>query len=143
MIVPGLTDTFRAESLFGGIHLPQHEYYIALYYDSPDAIVLGPETMGYTPEGEVRGLGYQAGGKLLDGRTVEIRDGVACLDWRSPVWPVATIFRARGCLIYNKSLPGLNSVLVHDMGDEVSSVNGPFIARLPEPGSGSSLVQWA
>lgn len=141
MIVPGLTDTFRAELLFGGIHLPQHEYCLALYNDGPD-LVLGPETMSYTPEFEVQGLGYDAGGKLLEGRVVEIRDGIACLDWRSPVWDVVTIFGVRGCLIYNKSLPGLNSVLVHDMGEEVSASNGPFIARLPEPGPTTSLVQW-
>ena len=143
MIVPGLTDTCRAELLFGGIHLPQHEYYLALYADLPEEIVLGPDTIAYTPENEVVGLGYEAGGKLLEGRKVEIRNGVACLDFIPPVWPVATILRARGCLIYNRSLEGLNSFLVHDFGDEYSSVNGPFIARLPQPGPDTSLIQWA
>jgi len=142
MIEAGLTDSFRAETMWGGIHLPQHEYFMALYTDSEGA-VLGAETMQYEPTGEVQGLGYDPGGQMLKGRKVQLLERVVCLDFMSPVWPVATIRDVAGGLIYNGSLPDKNSVCVVDFGGFFTSINGPFVARLPEPGPQTSLVQWA
>ena len=141
MIVPGLTDTFRAETLFGGIHLPEHEYYLALYNDLDDGIVLGPHTMAYSPEMEVSGPGYTAGGKRIE-RIVQLRDTVACMDVRVPAWPVVTLRDVRGALIYNRSLEGMNSVMVIDFGEPCTAVNGPFVARVPEPGPETSAYRW-
>ena len=143
MIEAGLTDSFRAETMWGGIHLPQHEYYMALYTDSPDIVVLGAGTMKYDPIDEVAGLGYDPGGKMLSGRKVQLLERVVCLDFMSPVWPLATIRDVAAGLIYNGSLPDKNSVCVVDFGGFYTSINGPFVARLPEPGPTSSLVQWA
>ncbi len=140
MIHPGTTDTFRAETLFGGIHLPQHEYFLALYTDDAE---LDPSTMAYTPDGEVMGQGYQAGGKMLEGRKVNIMEGVACLDFMAPVWSIVTLRDVQGGLIYNNSIEGKNSVAVLDFGDVFTAINGPFVARMPEPGSQTSLIQWA
>lgn len=143
MIVAGMTDTFRAETMFGGIHLPDHEYFMALYTDSPDMVVLGPETMAYDPMDEVSGEGYVMGGKRLEGRKVQLLERVVCVDFMSPVWSVCTIRDVRAGLIYNASLPDRNSVAVVDFGDFYTSINGPFVARLPEPGPETSLIQWA
>jgi hypothetical protein len=137
MIEGGMTDTFRAETLFGGIHLPDHEYFMALYVDG-----IGPDTIEYSPAGEARGQGYQPGGKRVEGRTVQILDGVVCMDFRAPVWQVSTIRDVRGALIYNNSLPQKNSVCVVDFGEPHTSINGPFVPRLPEPGPQTSLIQW-
>lgn len=142
MIIPGLTDTYKAECLWGGIHLPAHEYRLALYNDSLEGVVLGPQTKEYTRNNEARGQGYEPGGKVLDGRQVQVLEGIVCMDWRSPVWQVATLREIKGALIYNASLPGRNSVCVVDFDEPITAINGPFVARLPEPGPNTSLIQW-
>jgi len=140
VIRSGLCNTFRVEQLSDGIHKAEHQYMIALYERTAE---IGPDTVSYTTNGEVTGEGYQAGGAPLTARLAQLLDGVACLDFIAPIWRLATINGARGALIYNASLPGLNAVCVVDFGYEYTCVNGPMAPQLPEPGALTSLIQWA
>lgn len=138
MIDSVITDAFRLAQL-DGVHQPDHSYWMALYGPAAN---LGAHTPGYTRAGECTGEGYEPGGMELDGRTVQVFDGVACLDWAAPVWPQATI-DAAGFLIYNRSVDGLPSVLTHAFDRVYRATNGPFQPTMPPPGATTSLVQWA
>jgi len=114
---------------FNGVHQPTHEYRLALY--GPDA-ALGEGTPGYTADGEVGGLGYDAGGQALTDRVAELMDdGNAFVAFGNPTWPTATI-SARGAMIYNASVAGQPALAILDFGETVTSTNGPFTVSLPE-----------
>lgn len=128
-ITNGLARRFRAD-LVNGVHRASDRYRAALY--SPAASI-GPDTEGYTPDGEVEGEGYDAGGIVLTGRIVgEIEGGGAYLDFDDPVWERATI-RARGALIYNDSRAGDPALGVIDFGRVAASTAGRFTIELPDP----------
>jgi hypothetical protein len=129
MITQGLALTFN-EEILRGIHQPNHVYRIALYVADAD---LGPFTKQYTPNGEVNGLGYQAGGKALVGyRTgLDLATASGWLTFDNPVWTPASI-RARGALIYNYSANN-RAIGVLDLGQDYVSTNGPFSIMLPDP----------
>jgi len=104
------------------------EYRLALY--APNA-ALGEGTPAYTPDGEVKGSGYEAGGALLDEHEIGMTDsGDAFLRFGNVSWPIATL-RARGALVYNATKPDKPALAVLDFGETVSSTNGPFLVELP------------
>jgi hypothetical protein len=138
VIVTALTDAFRLAQLDDGAHRRAHEYRMALYTEGAD---LGPHTAAYSPDGEVVGEGYVAGGLVLRGRRVQLLDGIVVVDFVAPVWDPATI-SARGFLLFNGSLPGFPSVMTGDFGRVVTSTNGPFTPVLPSPGPHTSLIRW-
>lgn len=137
MITTALTDAFRLAQL-DAVRQANHAYYMALY--GPDA-TLGPDTPSYMSHGECVGEGYERGGRPLEGCTVRLIDGVACLDWQAPTWDPVTI-DAAGFLIYNRSVEGLPSVLTHAFDRVYRATNGPFQPQLPPPGPDTSLIQW-
>lgn len=110
--------SYQAE-LLQGLHQPSDTYKIALY---TEAAMLGSQTKFYVPFGEAVGEGYDAGGKVLFGFSVNAENRT--LDFDDVEWPVATIM-ARGALIYNAS-KGNRAVGVIDFGSNTTSTNGPF-----------------
>lgn len=88
---------------------------------------IGPDTRAYTPDGEVRGQGYKAGGILLKNCRVWEDRGSACLTWDSPTFPNASI-TAAGFMIYCADTG--EAIFVGAYGAEYTSSNGPFTANL-------------
>jgi hypothetical protein len=115
------------QALLDGDHNKNDTYMLALY--SEDARI-GIDTAAYTPRGEVKGLGYVAGGIVLKDRKSGQHNGSGYLMWLCPMrWEKSTI-RASGALIYNASKKGL-SLAVFSFGEVVSSTNGPFFIPTP------------
>ena len=137
MIYQALCTSAKKEFI-QGVHLPSHTYKIALYTNEA---TLNAALSAYTPNGEVKGMGYTAGGVVLEGYTVASAGQTAWLDWtKDPSWPVSTI-TARAALIYNASLPKKNAICVLDFGDDKHSSNGAFNILLPPPGETTSLIR--
>jgi hypothetical protein len=141
MIFTAVTDAFKLGLLRD---MSQDVFRMALYTDKAN---LGPETPTYTPNGEVIGPGYQAGGIVLAGYRVtletfvekDVQRVVAIADWDDPVWPNATI-TARAVMIYNFTR-GNRTVAVLDLGQNYTSTNGAFTVTLPEPTGQTALFQ--
>jgi hypothetical protein len=129
-VIAGLTTSFRVE-LATGVQSTEHQYAFALY--GPGA-PLSKRTRQYGPAGEIRGQGYQPGGKPTGPMVVGVEGEIVTFDWQLPAWEVATI-KAAGGLLYNLTTGG--SVAVLDFGGEVASQNGPFLLRPSGP-----LVRW-
>ena len=101
---------------------------IALYGADAE---LGVSTRAYTPEGEVSGYGYKAGGlKLSDCAVVEEDDGSVYLTWCDVEWPKASI-TAAGYMIYDASRNN-TALFVGSWGAEYTSTNGPFRVPIPD-----------
>jgi pSer/pThr/pTyr-binding forkhead associated (FHA) protein len=135
MISTALCNTYKRE-MFEGVHSLTDEYRIALYTDKA---ALDSNTEAYTPEGEVSGLNYEAGGKAVSGVRSGIDSAIAFLSFDSVSWKNATI-TARGAMVYNAS-KGNRAVAVFDFGKDVVSVNGTFVVELPS--GSSSLIRIA
>lgn len=99
---------------------------------------MGEKTSRYSPDNEVRGVGYQSGGMPLSGGKVEeIKDGLV-LSFDDVQWPNATI-TARWALIYLADDAG-RAIRVIDFGKDVTSTNGPFTVLLPAAGDGGVIL---
>jgi len=142
MIFTAVADVFKLDLLQ---QLSQDQFRMALYTDRAN---LGPDTIAYTPTGEVIGPGYTAGGIVMQGfktlmDALIIPDQpprmIAIVDWDDPMWPYATI-TARGALIYNYS-KGNKAVGVIDLGQNYTSTNGSFMVTLPEPTAKTALIR--
>ena len=138
MIEQSLCNSYGVEAL-QGIHRNDHIYKIALFTSEA---VLNKNTKTYNKQShEVEnGRGYEVRGQVLLGFSVILDEDTACLSFKNPIWPRATI-RARGALIYNDTLIGLNSVCVLDFGEDVSSYNDDFKVFFPLQKASSSLVR--
>lgn len=134
MIITSLTEAYRLAQLEDGRHRAAHDYRMALYTSDAE---LGPQTECYSPAGEAKGQGYQAGGLLLQGRRAMVVDGIAMLGWLTPQWNPATI-AADGCLIYNASLRDRDAIVTYAFGRRIVSTNGPFTPHMP-----LGFIQWA
>lgn len=134
----GICDTYRRDALRGK-HLDTDSYKMAVY-DS--AASMDPSsTSAYTPANEVVGAGYVAGGVVLTGFIAQLFGAIATLDWDNPVIDPCSI-SGRYILIYNDTLPGKDAVLIGDLGQDITSVNGPWTPGFPAPGGATSLIQW-
>lgn len=134
-ITQALCNSFKLEIL-NGVHRAEDEYRLALYTSLAS---LNEDTTRYTPDNEVIGAGYTAGGLTLADRQARLDGRVAVVDFANAIWPVATI-TARGALIYNASRDG-RAVAVFDFGGDVSSTNGEFRVALPEPTADEALIR--
>lgn len=114
------------------------DIWIALYTKEAN---INPNTATYTPDGEVVGMGYEAGGKRLNGMSFGITGSRAWIDWsEDPRWEMSTI-KAASAMIYNRSKNDLAlCVLVFD--GVISSTNGPWWLELPPPGE-TAVIRWA
>lgn len=135
MIKAGVCHSWKRE-VIRGEHRPDHTYKIALYTNDAD---LSPATTAYTRNGEVSGLGYEAGGVRLTGFSVS-GGTTACLDFDDVLIPRSTL-SVDGCLIYNETLN--KAVYVGRFAGTVTSTNGPFTIDMPKVGEGSSLIRIA
>ena len=109
----------------------------ALY--GPDARI--SETTGaYTPDGEIRGQGYETGGKILTGYMARLVNGIAIADFEDVSWNPSTL-EARYLLIYNDSKPGKPTLQAIDFGKVFSSENGPFTYRFPVPDAQHAMTR--
>ena len=113
MIAQALTTSFKAEAL-QAIHnfaVGGDTFYVALY--GPNASIDSTTTV-YTPNGEITGTGYTAGGLALVNLGVTSSGTIAYTSWQPAYWPNAAI-SAAGALIYNAS-KGNRSVAVLNFG---------------------------
>lgn len=115
--------------LLNGVHQPDDVYKLSLHQSAKCDLDDYSET--YSKMGEVSGQGYDQGGIVLKGRTVEYEAGVhgATLTFAAPKWPRATIDRADTVCVYNAS-KGNRTLLVQRI-KPTSSTNGPFVLEDP------------
>lgn len=131
-------NSYLKECLDGGVHTSADVYKIALYNSA--TATLNEDTTVYTTTGEVVGVGYTAGGKILAGFTTLIDGGKVILDFSDPSWTTATI-TADACLIYNSSKAN-KTVAVLNM-DLASSTNGTFSIPFPVPNGANGMLRIA
>lgn len=139
MIRSGICNSAKLEFL-KGIHRPGHVYRVALFRKgSPlDKTVtnFGPELIDY----EIDGRGYTPGGKPLLGLSYGLEEDTAFITFDNVIWPSATI-EARGCLIYNDSLPGRPAIAVVNFGRDVKSDKGAFTLAVPKASATTAIIR--
>ena len=127
------TTSFKKQ-LYQGVHdLLTDTLYIALYTANAD---LNESTTVYTPDGEVTGTGYVAGGVLLTGVTLETSGSTAYVNFANVVFNASVT--ARCALIYNVT-QGNKSIAVLDFGSDKTSTN--FTITMPVNGATTSLIR--
>lgn len=135
MIASGLCSSAKLGFLTG-VHQPGDVYRVALYTQAAN---IGPFTEEYTPDGEVRGSGYQAGGLVLTGYQAGLDGIVACVTWSNPaIWKNAEI-SAHGMMVYNASR-GNQALCVVAFDKPVTSTNGNFKVDFPPLSSTKALI---
>ena len=125
MIRTALCDSFKLDILQGR-HSVTDEYKIALYDNSVD---MGEETQAYTTEGEVEGLGYESGGKVLGDIRTDLIDGSAHMSFGDVIFENVSVI-ASGCMIYNASKEN-RAVAVFGFGQDVEARNGKLTISIP------------
>jgi hypothetical protein len=133
MIVGDVTVAFRRGILE---HILNSRPKCALF---TKAATLDADTQRYSPENEVQGEGYQAGGMELEGGTIlPGPDGGLALVFHSPVWKVATV-NAYGAVIYLADDAG-RTVRIICFEKNVISTNGPFTVKLAGAADGGVVT---
>ena len=125
MIRTALCDSFKLD-IIQGRHVSDDDYRIALYDASAE---LSAATERYSPNGEVTGFGYDAGGKSLDDLRTGLNNGSAFMSFGDVVFENISVI-ASGCMIYNASKEG-RAVAVFDFGQEVEARNGKLTVSIP------------
>jgi len=123
------------KALITGVHQPGDEYRIALYSASAK---IGPTTKAYTTEGEVKGIGYTAGGVMLKGHRTGIIGKNAFITFDDIIIKSAT-FAAAGAMVYNAS-KGNAALIVLSIGSEKHVYNSTFELKFPKPTETSALI---
>ena len=138
MITAGLTNSFKEQLLLGVHDFLNDTFMMALYTSSAE---LGPNTTVYTPDNEVTGVGYVAGGQPLTGAVVNvsITQGVAYVSFDNPSWNAVT-FATRGALIYNLS-KGNKSVGVLNFGTDQTMLVQQFSVQLPADNPDTAFIR--
>ena len=147
MLTQGATNTFKtglANGSFSFSNTGDTSYKIALY---TGAATLGPDTTGYTTNGEASGGSYTAGGSTLTITQVPTL-GNQTGSTAAAYWSFANVtwtgsITARGALIY-KDLGGGNtaSVAVIDFGSDKTSAN-TFVVQFPTASSTTAILRIA
>lgn len=139
MIRSGICNTAKVEFL-RGVHRESHTYKCALF---PASANLDKTVEGMRPEVcamEVQGVGYTPGGKALLGVSFGLDGDVAYMTFLNIVWPMSTL-TARGCMIYNDSLPGRPAICVINFGRDVTSNRGTFTLAVPKPDAKTAIIK--
>jgi hypothetical protein len=123
------------KALITGVHQPGDEYRIALYSASAK---IGPTTKAYTTEGEIKGMGYTAGGVALKGHRTGIIGKNAFITFDDVVLKSAT-FATAGAMIYNAS-KGNAALCILNLGAERHVYDGAFELKFPKPTETSALI---
>ena len=134
MIIHGIALEAK-KALITGVHQPGDDYRIALY---SAAAKIGPTTKAYTTEGEIKGIGYTAGGVTLKGHRTGIIGKNAFITFDDVVLKSAT-FSAAGAMIYNAS-KGNAALIVLNIGSEKHVYNSTFELKFPKPTETSALI---
>lgn len=138
-IQQGQTTSFKQDILEGGQNLLTDTLYMALY---TAYATLGPNTTGYTTDGEVVGTGYTAGGVAITGVTIsaDTNSGTVYVNFDNVSWPGAA-FIARGALIYNSSKSN-KSVAVLDFGSDKTFGSVSNTVTLPANTATTALLRF-
>ena len=134
MIIHGIALEAK-KALITGVHQPGDDYRIALY---SAAAKIGPTTKAYTTEGEIKGVGYTAGGVTLKGHRTGIIGKNAFITFDDVVLKSAT-FSAAGAMIFNAS-KGNAALIVLNIGSEKHVYNSTFELKFPKPTETSALI---
>lgn len=132
-----LTTSFKQEMLQAQQNLLTDTLNIALY---TGFATIGPTTTEYSTDNEVIGDGYEAGGKELEGVTLNTdTNGIVYINFSNVVWDPAA-FTARGALIYNVT-QGNKSVAVLDFGSDKTATN-TFTVTMPVNSATTALLRF-
>ena len=134
MIIHGIALEAK-KALITGVHQPGDDYRIALY---SAAAKIGPTSKAYTTEGEIKGIGYTAGGVTLKGHRTGIIGKNAFITFDDVILKSAT-FSAAGAMIYNAS-KGNAALIVLNIGSEKHVYNSTFELKFPKPTETSALI---
>ena len=134
MIINGIALEAK-KALITGVHQPGDDYRIALYSASAK---IGPTTKAYTTDGEIKGLGYTAGGVALKGHRTGIIGKNAFITFDDVILKSAT-FSAAGAMIYNAS-KGNAALIILSIGSEKHVYNSTFELKFPKPTETSALI---
>ena len=134
MIIHGIALEAK-KALITGVHQPGDDYRIALYSASAK---IGPTTKAYTTDGEIKGMGYTAGGVALKGHRTGIIGKNAFITFDDVILKSAT-FSAAGAMIYNAS-KGNAALIVLSIGSEKHVYNITFELKFPKPTETSALI---
>ena len=134
MIIHGIALEAK-KALITGVHQPGDDYRIALY---TAAAKIGPTSKAYTTEGEIKGIGYTAGGVTLKGHRTGIIGKNAFITFDDVILKSAT-FSASGAMIYNAS-KGNAALIVLNIGTEKHVYNSTFELKFPKPTETSALI---
>ena len=134
MIIHGIALEAK-KALITGVHQPGDDYRIALYSASAK---IGPTTKAYTTDGEIKGMGYTAGGVALKGHRTGIIGKNAFITFDDVILKSAT-FSAAGAMIYNAS-KGNAALIVLSIGSEKHVYNSTFELKFPKPTETSALI---
>ena len=136
-----LTDIMSAQ------HAAANSYKMALY----DAnATLDQNTANYTSKAGTgnnelaAANGYNTAGAAMANYTVALNGTganiTACLTFNNVTWGTAS-FTARGCMIYNDTLAGKNTVAVFDFGNNITGGGGNFTVNMPVADFNNALVR--
>ena len=134
MIIHGIALEAK-KALITGVHQPGDDYRIALY---TAAAKIGPTSKAYTTEGEIKGIGYTAGGVTLKGHRTGIIGKNAFITFDDVILKSAT-FSAAGAMIYNAS-KGNAALIILSIGSEKHVYNSTFELKFPKPTETSALI---
>ena len=134
MIIHGIALEAK-KALITGVHQPGDDYRIALY---TAAAKIGPTSKAYTTDGEIKGIGYSAGGVTLKGHRTGIVGKNAFITFDDVILKSAT-FSAAGAMIYNAS-KGNAALIVLNIGSEKHVYNSTFELKFPKPTETSALI---
>jgi hypothetical protein len=134
MINQTVTTSFKAQLLEGVHDFNTDTFKIALYLATAD---LGVNTTVYGTGGETTGTGYDAGGKVMTGVSV---NAAGFVSFTNVTWNPAA-FTARGALIYN-STKGNKAVAVLDFGADKTASN-TFLVQMPANTVTSALIRFS
>lgn len=145
MLTQGATNTFKtglADGLFSFSDVLDTSYKIALYTGNAN---IGPDTTGYTTDGEASGGSYVAGGSTLTITQVPTQ-GNQTGSTAATYWSFANVswtgaITARGALIY-KDLGGGStlSVCVLDFGSDKTSAT-TFTVQFPSATYSTAILR--
>ena len=134
MIIHGIALEAK-KALITGVHQPGDDYRIALY---SAAAKIGPTSKAYTTDGEIKGIGYTAGGVTLKGHRTGIIGKNAFITFDDVILKSAT-FSAAGAMIYNAS-KGNAALIVLSIGSEKHVYNSTFELKFPKPTETNALI---
>lgn len=106
------------------------------------AATLGAGTTAYSATNEISGTGYSAGGVAMANATPVLSGTTAIYDWADAVWTSAS-FTARGCLVYDSTNAGKQSLFVIDFGSDQTVTSGTFTIQWPVADASNAIIRIA